>query len=101
MSVQRLSAKSTRRVGRQLNEPTITRAWVNNGQDHHVILFATWDHQHGWFNRKTGEVGWDIPAEDADHFTSCRDDEDPRRPLLAELPPFEDDGRWPTAGGEK
>lgn len=98
MSVQRLSAKSTRRVRRQLGEPTITRAWVNNGQDHNVILFATWDHRHGWFNRKTGETGWDIPAEEADHFTSCYDQE--LRTLLLELEPFEDDGQRPSAGGE-
>lgn len=98
MSVQRLSAKSTRRVGRQLNEPTITRAWVNNGQDHNVILFVTWDHRHGWFNRKTGESDIPVDATDADHFTSCYDDE--LHELLAELEPFEDDGRWPTAGGE-
>lgn len=97
MSVQRLSAKSTRRTARQVGESTITRAWVNNGSDHNVILFVTWDHQHGWLNRKTGEVGWELD-EEVVHFTSCRDEE--THELLPELEPFEDDGRWPTAGGE-
>jgi hypothetical protein len=85
-------------VARTIENPTITRAWVNNGQDHHVILFATWQHEHGWFDRKTGEHGIFPPDTYGLHPTSCY--VEGTSELLAELEPFEDDGRWPTAGGE-
>lgn len=47
VSIQTLGAKSTRRTARETGIPTITRAWVDNEADHHLVLFATWDHLHG------------------------------------------------------
>lgn len=87
MSVQRLSSNSIRRIARVIDLPTITRSWSYGG---YVMEFATWDHEHGWYDKKTGE--WDID-KDARHLTSCYDAEDV---LLVNLEPFDDDGHWPT-----
>ncbi|MFP3467193.1 hypothetical protein [Leifsonia sp. SIMBA_070] len=92
MTVQVLSATSTRRLARLLGEPTITRAWVDNERDHHVILFATWAHEHGRFDRRTGASTYE-KGDDVTHAASCFAHDGS---LLLDLEPFDDDGRWPT-----
>lgn len=84
MSLQRMNAKSTRRVIRAVDDLTITRAWVNNGEDHDVVLFATWQHEHGWWDRSTGVFGYNKGGH-VEHFSSCYDAE---HQLLMELEPF-------------
>jgi hypothetical protein len=93
VSVQRLSPKSTRRLARDLGEPTITRAWINNGFDHHFIMWVTWDHVHGWYDRRAGQQGLTEPGYG--HIPSCYGE---HGELLLDLDPFEDDGRWPIHG---
>jgi hypothetical protein len=89
-----MSPQSTRRLARQLHDPTITRAWVNNSYNHMIVLFATWDHGHGWYDRRTGETSGAKPDTTA-HMPSCYGEDGE---LLLELDPFVDDGRWPTTG---
>lgn len=93
MTIQTLSAKGTRRIARETGIPTITRAWVDNEADHHLVLFATWDHLHGWYDRRTGETEEQTADEDVRHLPSCLAQDGT---LLVELEPFDDDGRWPT-----
>lgn len=85
MGMQRLGAKSIRKIRAAMYDETVTRGWVNNGEDHDVWLFATWDHVHGSWNRATGETRYYV-GDDVEHFTSCRDD---NGELLKELDPFE------------
>lgn len=68
--------------------PTITRAWNIQGP---VYYWATWDHEHGYYNMRTGEV--EYRKGTTVHPATCYG-ADGR--LLVELEPFEDDGRWPT-----
>lgn len=84
-----LSAKGTRRLGRELGLPTITRAWA--AVTGPLVIFATWDHEHADYDRSTGSLFWqkDAPA----HQPECFDADGS---LLVELDPFDDDGRWPT-----
>ncbi|MFF2053720.1 hypothetical protein ACFVU2_19105 [Leifsonia sp. NPDC058194] len=96
--IQKLSPKSTRQLARDLNEPTITRAWVDNGFDHNVVMFTTWDHEHGFYNRRTGQRGEPLPGGGGWHLPSCYDD---RGQLLLDCDPFEDDGRWPVQGYDR
>lgn len=95
--IQVLSAKMTRRLARQLGDPTITRAWVDNGTDHHVIQFATWDHLHGHYDRRDGFHATRrlARADDPGHLPACYGGDGH---LLWELDPFDDDGRWPIQG---
>lgn len=93
-AIQPLSAKSTRRLARTLGEPTITRAWVDNAEDHSVTVFATWDHVHGWLDRRSG--AWDYEPDL--HIDACYDE---RGDLLVELDPLDDDGRWPIQGYDR
>jgi hypothetical protein len=41
-----------------------------SGNGGYAFLFTTDDHQHGWYDMKTGE--WDIDPEARHHFSSCR-----------------------------
>lgn len=91
VSAQILSARSTRRLARELGVPTITRAWVNNTDDHQVVRWVTWDHVHGLLDRRTG--AWEYADPDDPHEHWCVGDDGE---LLKEIDPFEDDGRWPT-----
>lgn len=84
MSLQRLGAKNIRKIRAAMGDETVTRGWVNNGQDHDVWYFATWDHVHGWWDTKTGETHYDL-GPNAEHFSSCRDE---NGQLLLELEPF-------------
>jgi len=92
MTIQTLSAKSTRRIARATGIPTITRAWVDNEADHHLVRFATWDHLHGWYDRRTGESDQET-HDNVVHVASCYGADGA---LLVELDPLDDDGRWPT-----
>lgn len=92
MSIQTLSAKSTRRVARALDLPTLTRAWVDNEHHHQLVHWATWDHEHGWYDRRTGDWGYDTILAPW-HMPSCYA---PDGTLLLDLDPLDDDGHWPT-----
>lgn len=79
-----LSARSTRRLAQDTGVWTITRAWGLNGTEYG---WATWDHEHGRYNKRTGAVEYS-----EEHHATCYG---PDGILLTELEPFEDDGRWP------
>ena len=64
MSAQRLGEKGTRRIERATGVD-ILRAWANGG---YVLSFVATAHRHGWFDKKTGEWGWD---EKPSHYVSC------------------------------
>jgi hypothetical protein len=59
MSIQRLSARNLRRLGR-LTGLTVVYGYANGGYHH---FFITDDHQHGWFDLKTNEWGIESPFE--------------------------------------
>jgi hypothetical protein len=65
VSAQRLSARSVRRIERGTGL-AIRRAWAHGG---YVFAFVTTDHRHGWWDKKTGEWGWD--ASPLAHYSSC------------------------------
>lgn len=56
-----------------------------------MVLFVTWDHCHGWYDRHTGEWDWSDP--DDPHLPDCLD---AAGELLVEVDPLNDDGHWPT-----
>jgi hypothetical protein len=72
MSAQRLSERSIRRIATATGLP-IARAWSHGG---YTMSFFTLEpavpdgHRHGWFDKKTGEWGWD---DGGPHYTSCSD----------------------------
>jgi hypothetical protein len=66
MSAQVLSSRSTRRIARATGLE-IARAWGHGG---YVMNFVTVDHEHGWWNKKTGEWGLDDKTSVV-HYTSC------------------------------
>lgn len=76
MSAQRLSPKSTRRIGRATGLE-IVRAWSHGGYTFDFVVAdaeSPAHHRHGWFDKKT-EV-WDLYPEDPDsitHYDTCRE----------------------------
>ena len=66
MGAQVLGPVKTRRIARATGLD-ITRAWSHGG---YVMGFVTPDHRHGWYDLKTGDHGFDDPAE-VIHYTSC------------------------------
>ena len=66
MSAQVLNDRSTRRIARSTGL-NIARAWSNGG---YTMGFVTADHQHGWWDKKTGEWEWDSEPM---HYSSCRE----------------------------
>ena len=64
MSAQRLGPKAIRRIERSVGEPVL-RGWSHGG---YTMGFVTPDHRHGWWNKVTGEWGWEDPAF---HYSSC------------------------------
>lgn len=64
MSAQRLSAKSIRRIERDVGEP-ILRAWSHGG---YTFDFVTPDHRHGEWNKVSHEWRWDVNAM---HYSTC------------------------------
>lgn len=88
-----LSAKRTRRMARDTGIPTITRAWNLRGPEYY---WATWDHEHGFYNMRTGEVEYE--KGNKIHHPSCYG---PGHVLLVELEPFDNDGRWPIQGEDR
>jgi hypothetical protein len=64
MSAQRLNDRSRRRIERSTGLE-IVRAWAHGG---YVFNFVTPEHRHGWWDKKTGEWGWD---DDPVHYSSC------------------------------
>ncbi|MEC3994024.1 hypothetical protein VSR01_10885 [Actinacidiphila sp. DG2A-62] len=65
MSAQRLGPKALRRIARA-TDLDIVRGWAWGG---YTLYFVTADHQHGWFDKKTGEWGWDESPQP--HYSSC------------------------------
>ncbi|MYR28727.1 MULTISPECIES: hypothetical protein [unclassified Streptomyces] len=65
MGAQVLSPRSTRRIAR-LTGQEVVRAWAHGG---YIMDFVTPDHRHGWWDKKTGEWGWD--TGDTGHYSSC------------------------------
>lgn len=65
MSAQVLSARSTRRIARSTGLDVV-RAWSYGG---YVMAFVTSAHEHGTWDKKTGEWEWEQPP--VRHFTSC------------------------------
>lgn len=81
MSAQRLSARSIRRVERQVGEPVLL-AWSHGG---YTFNFVTPDHRHGSVNKISGDVQW---HENPMHYTSCWDELFPgQRPNTASPQP--------------
>jgi hypothetical protein len=79
VGTQVLSARSARRIERATGQ-VIVRAWGHGG---YVFGFVTPDHRHGWWDRKTGEWGFD---EDPFHYTSCAgfyEDDEPTSDVVA------------------
>lgn len=68
MGTQVLSPRSMRRIARSTGLE-ILRAWASGG---YVFGFVTPGHRHGWWDKKTGEWGWETD-DDFCHYTSCRD----------------------------
>lgn len=66
MSAQRLSDRSCRRIARATGQEVL-RGWSHGG---YVLSWVTPDHRHGWFDKKTGEWGWNKAVC---HYTSCRE----------------------------
>ena len=64
MSAQILSPRSTRRISESTGQEVV-RAWSHGG---YTMAFVTADHRHGWWDKKTGEWGWD---DDPVHYSSC------------------------------
>ncbi|APD19175.1 hypothetical protein SEA_MITTI_43 [Mycobacterium phage Mitti] len=64
MSAQRLSDRSRRRIERSTGL-AIVRAWAHGG---YVFDFVTVDHQHGSWDKRTGE--WQLD-DDPTHYSSC------------------------------
>lgn len=73
MSVQRLGAKKLRKLAGIVGEP-VKLGWANGG---YRYWFATEGHQHGWYDVKTGEWGWNDPADRYYHLSSCYTEEWP------------------------
>lgn len=65
MSAQVLSPRSTRRIARSTGLD-IVRAWSHGG---YIMTFVTADHQHGMWDKKTGEWEWD--DDPTFHYSSC------------------------------
>lgn len=72
MSAQRLSDKSARRISRATGLD-IVRAWAHGGYVFDFVI-ASPDHpekhEHGWFDKKTGQWGLDNFAGHA-HYDTC------------------------------
>ncbi len=66
MSAQHLNAKSVRRLIRATGLDII-RGWSHGG---YTLGFVTAEHRHGWFDKKTGEWGYDDITM---HYTSCEE----------------------------
>lgn len=62
-----LNPRSTRRIAASTGQ-LIVRAWSHGG---YIMGFVTEEHQHGWWDKKTGEWGWH--AMDTPCYTSCSD----------------------------
>lgn len=65
MGAQQLNARSVRRIARSTGLDVI-RGWSHGG---YVMCFVTAGHQHGWWNKKNEEWGFDCHPV---HYTSCR-----------------------------
>lgn len=64
MGAQILSPRSTHRIARSTGLKVV-RAWGHGG---YVMGFVTAAHEHGWWDKKTGEWGFE---DDVVHYTSC------------------------------
>lgn len=64
MGARPLGAKLTRRIARETGQD-VERAVGYGG---YTFEFRTTDHRHGWWDKKTGEWGWD---DDPMHWASC------------------------------
>lgn len=65
MTASVLNPRSTRRIARSTGLD-IVQAWSHGG---YTMGFVTTDHRHGWWNKKTGDWGWN--TGDVMHYTSC------------------------------
>lgn len=61
---QRLGEKSITRLERAIGVD-ILRAWP---QGRHLLAFVATAHRHGWFDKTTGEWGW---QDNPRHYLSC------------------------------
>lgn len=70
MGLQGLGLQAVHRIER-VTGLHVLRATVNNGSDdYQTWWFTTHEHQHGWFDRRTGE--WELPGWDNLHtFPMC------------------------------
>ena len=64
MSAQQLSPRSIRRIERATGLK-LRMAWSHGG---YTMGFATEDHRHGWYDKKSGEWGFEEPTV---HYSSC------------------------------
>jgi hypothetical protein len=73
MGAQRLNARSIRRIAFSTGL-NVTRGWSHGG---YTLSFFVPDpdhphgHRHGWFDKKTGNWGWDT-SNPPMHYTSCK-----------------------------
>lgn len=67
MSAQRLSDRSLRRIANATGLDLV-RGWGHGG---YVHAFVTADHEHGWYDTKSREYGFD--KEPVMHYSSCRE----------------------------
>ena len=71
MSAQRLSDKSARRISRAMGLEVV-RAWAHGGYVYDFVIAADNKdrHQHGWYDKKTGQ--WDLDAPGVwSHYDTC------------------------------
>jgi hypothetical protein len=72
MSAQRLGAKKTRWLARQIGMDVV-RAWAHGGYTYDFVVVDSEPegHLHGWYDLKTGEWGLREPGNRHMHYDTC------------------------------
>lgn len=66
MGVQQISRRKMNIIERETGQEVL-RAWSHGG---HVMGFVTPDHRHGWWDKMSGDWGWEEGR--ITHYSSCQ-----------------------------